>query len=280
MQDEPIEVRDHRVAGWFWLDNEIVDVHGHGIGVYGIAVYCCLCRHADNRSQKAWPGVAGIATRLGTGKHQVVKAVRVLEEAGLVEVARRPGQGSVYTLRSVKIGGAGEAPVSPPTGAGEAPGGAGEAPVAVPEKHRNKTHEQDKRTTPNPGGGAFSQSLRRGLGEIGMSDPGIVILATHWSEDQARRALAWVITRQNVHNKAGYLLKLANGGKTPDDFIPLSGPALDKAGRVEMERGNALRCWELKRQPCKAVLARQMAYSWCIFCEVWQAVKPEEVQDG
>lgn len=132
--DGQIEIRDHRRPGWYWIENEVLDEHGPELGVYGLAVYNVLSRHANNRSQRCWPGVRRVAAALGTGQHQVMEALRVLEELQLISVERRPGRSSVYTLRAVKASVAGEGPAGKVTAAAEAaPGKATAAGEAAPQ---------------------------------------------------------------------------------------------------------------------------------------------------
>jgi hypothetical protein len=61
------EVHDAR-RGIFWMYDDILDVYGAELGVYGIAVYALLCRRANARAT-CWPSLNGIARDLNTSRH-------------------------------------------------------------------------------------------------------------------------------------------------------------------------------------------------------------------
>jgi len=112
--DEPIVIRDNREPGWFWSPNELLDIYGPIIGVYGIAVYMALARRADNTSQKTWPGLRSMAKTLGTGRRQVREAIEKLEAAGVITVERRPRQTHRYTLVNLRVQSQAGIPEAPP----------------------------------------------------------------------------------------------------------------------------------------------------------------------
>jgi len=99
--EERIEIRDIRQPGWFFVDNEIIDVYGKEIGVYGIVVYAILARHASQDSQKAWPSIRHMAEMLGTGKKQIQNALLALKDVGLIHI-ERTNRHNTYTLLNVK----------------------------------------------------------------------------------------------------------------------------------------------------------------------------------
>ena len=100
----PIHVRDSRGGNWFWLHNAILDTYGPKLGPYGIAVYCCLCRHAG-QEQHTWVGQKELAEEIGGSRAQVHRELTKLRELGLLHVEERReahGQASnVYTLLAV-----------------------------------------------------------------------------------------------------------------------------------------------------------------------------------
>ena len=118
MEEQTFAIRDNRQAGWWWANNDLIDVYGRDLGAHGIAVYCVLARYANNQSQQCWPGRRRIGELIGAGSHQVIAALRRLEAAGLVQIKSVSGRGSVYTL------------VDPRCGAAPAPDAAAEAGVA------------------------------------------------------------------------------------------------------------------------------------------------------
>jgi hypothetical protein len=267
--EEKIEIRDHRQPGWFWLDNEMIDIHGREIGVYGLAVYCCLARHADNRSQRAWPGIRGMAERLGTGKDQVYKALWALEVQKLVSIERRPGQGSIYTLRAVGRGvpSAGT-PAKPRCTRSEdictRRRDSGVPAAGTEQDSENKTKEQHQSPVV-----AFSNSLLVALGELGVSDVGVAFLNRTWSETECRKALSWVMTKKDVSNPAGYLLSMAKRGQQPTDFVPASATEKASDAARKAEQLKARTCWERDRQPCRSVEERKPVYTWCEYCDLF-----------
>lgn len=52
-------------------------------------VYICLLRYANNRSKEAYPGQVTIAKNVGIGRKRVIKAIKVLEEKGLIKKQQR-----------------------------------------------------------------------------------------------------------------------------------------------------------------------------------------------
>jgi DNA-binding transcriptional ArsR family regulator len=104
---EHLQIRDQRPVEYFWADNELYDVYLEKIGVYGFAVYMALSRYT-NRDAKSWPSVKTIADKLGISKPTVKRALRALEECGLIAVDRPSSDGlghqqtNVYTLLAVK----------------------------------------------------------------------------------------------------------------------------------------------------------------------------------
>ena len=88
MSQNGIEVRDLRPGGWFRLDNAVIDDHGAELGAYGIAVYCVLCRFADNETQETYPSLATIAGLIGCSRRTVIRIIPKLEELGLICVEK------------------------------------------------------------------------------------------------------------------------------------------------------------------------------------------------
>ncbi len=97
-------VRDQREPGWFYIDNEIVDVHGVQLGAYGIAVYNVLSRY--QRNQQVSLSQRDIAAALGISQDAVRTALKLLAEVPLIYIdvptRRSPGLVSTITLLRVK----------------------------------------------------------------------------------------------------------------------------------------------------------------------------------
>lgn len=62
------------------------------IGPYGIAVYCAFARHADNKTQQAYPSFNTIARETGISRSKVIATVRQLEVIGLLKCQPRYNQ--------------------------------------------------------------------------------------------------------------------------------------------------------------------------------------------
>ena len=88
-------------GSFFTVDNRIFDF---GLKPRDIAVYCCICRHINQRTGVAFPSRRKIAKECGIGKTDTVdKAILTLTEKGLLikHHQMRPdgGYGSnIYTL--------------------------------------------------------------------------------------------------------------------------------------------------------------------------------------
>jgi DNA-binding transcriptional ArsR family regulator len=103
-------VRDHREPGHFWADNEIIDQHLPTIGAYGFAVYMLLTRYANNKTGQCDPSVKTIASALGISPPTTQKALKALEDAGLIKITYRPrtnkdrkvNETNIYTLLAVE----------------------------------------------------------------------------------------------------------------------------------------------------------------------------------
>jgi hypothetical protein len=74
--------------GWFRAPNVLVRAElARKVGVYGIAVYCCLASHADQHGI-CWVALITIARELVIAKPTVNKAIKALKTAGLVTISR------------------------------------------------------------------------------------------------------------------------------------------------------------------------------------------------
>lgn len=98
-------IRDNRKKGWFWTDNELIDLYARHFGVHATAVYLCLCRHANNETQECFPSINMISEKLGISKSSVVRSLFILEKYDLISVLRTKEENgsplnNVYTLTS------------------------------------------------------------------------------------------------------------------------------------------------------------------------------------
>jgi len=94
-------VRDSRKKDWFHIDNEIVDMN---LGGLADNVYSKLCRHANNETGEAWPGLKKWADEKKFHYRDVSKALKLLIEKNLIEKSGRKGsQGPfIYTVLDVE----------------------------------------------------------------------------------------------------------------------------------------------------------------------------------
>jgi hypothetical protein len=102
---ERFTVRDQREPGWFFVDNELVDKYGNGLGAYGLAVYAVICRHCKTPAQQVDISQRDIAATLGISQDRVRKSLTDLVESGLihVEVPERPSPGIISTIILLKV---------------------------------------------------------------------------------------------------------------------------------------------------------------------------------
>jgi hypothetical protein len=83
------------------VHNLVIDAYLPELGVFGLAVYLVLVRHANNRG-KSWPSVQRMAGRLKVSTRTVNRAIAGLQTVRLVHVERRAliggGCRNIYTV--------------------------------------------------------------------------------------------------------------------------------------------------------------------------------------
>lgn len=77
-------VRNRQNRGWFYIDNEFVDIYGKIFGAVGTAIYICLCRHVD-KDQKCFPSEKLIGEKLGISDRCVRKYIELLEQYNVIK---------------------------------------------------------------------------------------------------------------------------------------------------------------------------------------------------
>ena len=104
--DDSVEflVRDRRMPGHFWADNEVLDVFGPQLGEHGFCAYMVLCRHATNGTGECRISTRKLARQLGMSAGGAFNALATVLRLGL---ARRisPGDNArpgIYVLADVK----------------------------------------------------------------------------------------------------------------------------------------------------------------------------------
>jgi hypothetical protein len=96
-----IRLRNQRVPGWYWSQNELIDEVARQIGVYGIAVYNVLAR-LSRHDEVSGVSAASIAATLGCSRAQVFRALAALETAGALMRRSVSGAESSYILVDLK----------------------------------------------------------------------------------------------------------------------------------------------------------------------------------
>ena len=137
-KDEGETVQDGRRRHFFILDNAFIDQCGEAIGVYGIAVYALLARHADGNGL-AFPGLKRIGEKLKISRSTVLRTLKTLEDAGMLKIERGEKSGTVnkYVLNDTadwKLATEGYQTDTPPVSVGNPPG-VSQTPPPVSHRH-------------------------------------------------------------------------------------------------------------------------------------------------
>src|SRR5438445_12957660 len=95
---EPLQIRSHRRAQWFWLDNQLIDHYGALVGIEGIGMYAALARYAHHKTGTCWPSLGRLSTQLRCTRKSAGIYLQRLVAAKMIEVQERPGHPSVMPL--------------------------------------------------------------------------------------------------------------------------------------------------------------------------------------
>lgn len=87
MEQEQLEIRDHRNKQWFWVDDEYLNGYARLLRPNSTLVYLALCRHA-NKDQQSWPSYDLLMEKLGLARATISNAIKELEEWGIIKVER------------------------------------------------------------------------------------------------------------------------------------------------------------------------------------------------
>lgn len=93
---QEIEIRDLREK-FFMVDDAYFNGHARKCGSAASLVYMILCRHVG-LDQSCFPSITLISDKLGISQRGVMRAIRVLENWGIIIVKRAKGEKSVYYL--------------------------------------------------------------------------------------------------------------------------------------------------------------------------------------
>jgi hypothetical protein len=88
-----IEIRDLREK-FFIVDDAYFNGYAKKCGSAASLVYMVLCRHVGS-DQSCFPSIALISDKLGISQRVVMRAIRVLEEYGVIVVKRTRGEKSI-----------------------------------------------------------------------------------------------------------------------------------------------------------------------------------------
>jgi DNA-binding transcriptional ArsR family regulator len=104
MSEQQFLVRDTRLPGHFWADNEIYDVFGAQLGAYAFAVYMALCRRAKNYTGECELSMSQLARDLDVSKATIHQSLARILELGLAMRTREggPRTTAIYVLADVK----------------------------------------------------------------------------------------------------------------------------------------------------------------------------------
>lgn len=99
------QVFDGRNIPYHRIENELYDI---GLDVYEIAVYCLLCRYADNKNDNCFPSYETLAKKLNMSRKKAIQTIKSLENKNLISKETRKCDetaeysSNLYTILSVK----------------------------------------------------------------------------------------------------------------------------------------------------------------------------------
>lgn len=95
-------IRNRRTQGWFYLDNDFLNLYAKFLKPFSTLVYVALCRYADNVTQECFPSMQTISLECGISPKTVERSIRELENWNIISIERiRKDNGArmnVYTL--------------------------------------------------------------------------------------------------------------------------------------------------------------------------------------
>lgn len=118
-------------SDFYKVPNAMMMTHGRELGPTGIAVYSSLACHADKQGT-SWPSYGYIAREIGASRGSVIKAIKKLEDLGLVVVIRRRNTSNLYALSSTSPTASSPHPPGSPGGHRSTPGELGVVHPAHP----------------------------------------------------------------------------------------------------------------------------------------------------
>lgn len=104
-EEVQVRARSQRDGGWFWMQNEVVDLFGPLIGLSGYGAYTVLCRNAgrEGRVDEVRMSLRAIADESFQSKDAVARSMRKMIFLGMVTEKRRGVKAaSVYIVNDLK----------------------------------------------------------------------------------------------------------------------------------------------------------------------------------
>jgi len=95
---DTLQIRSHRRAQWFWIDNDVIDVHAQALGPIGVALYAALARYTNHKTGQCYPSLVLLSTKLGMTHLTARRYLHRLVERRLITVEPRPGHSALITL--------------------------------------------------------------------------------------------------------------------------------------------------------------------------------------
>jgi hypothetical protein len=114
---DTIQVRSHRRAQWFWLDNNLIDVHAQALGPIGVALYVVLARYCNHKTGQCYPSLTRLSAQLGINRLTASRYLQRLVDCRLITIEPRPGHPALVTLLDMA-----EPPAAPQESTGCLPG--------------------------------------------------------------------------------------------------------------------------------------------------------------
>jgi len=95
------EIRDLRNGDWYWIHKAVINDYVQKIGATGVIVYSFLASLANDR-QSCFPSQKYIADKLGHSRATINRAMKRLEDSGLIRIEKRSRYHCVYHLLKVR----------------------------------------------------------------------------------------------------------------------------------------------------------------------------------
>lgn len=93
---KPIDIRDGRNGGWFWVDKEVWS--DKRLTQSDKVIYGTLAYFANNKNQSSFPSISTIEEYSNASNRQVYLSIKKLERYKYVSIIRKRGKPNEYTL--------------------------------------------------------------------------------------------------------------------------------------------------------------------------------------